>query len=161
MCSNIFLTRVLKRFKNFEGVFACDELKTITLSERKFSSVILNTEKSSSDKSGHWVLLTYFRKNKKLIHCEIFDSMGYNTNELPPLIREYIRCLDIHVEYSYTQIQSYFSDFCGLFCIARFLSILSGEDLNKFTKYFNNKVLNRNDKIAVEVIFSHIKTLNV
>ena len=116
MCSNIFLTRVLKQFKNFEGVFACDELKTITLSERKFSSVILNTEKSSSDKSGHWVLLTYFRKNKKLIHCEIFDSMGYNTKELPPLIREYIRCLDIHVEYSYTQIQSYFSDFCGAFC---------------------------------------------
>ena len=45
MCSNIFLTRVLNRFKNFEGVFACDELKTITLSEQKFSSVILNTEK--------------------------------------------------------------------------------------------------------------------
>ena len=43
MCSNIFLTRVLKRFKNFEGVFACDELKTITLSEQKFSSVILKS----------------------------------------------------------------------------------------------------------------------
>ena len=51
-----------------------------------------------------------------------------------------------------------FSDFCGLFCVARFLSILLGEDFDKFTKYFNNKVLTGNDKITVEVIFNHIKT---
>ena len=161
MCSNIFLISVLKRFKNFEGVFACNELHTITLGKSEFSSIIVNTEKSTSNKSGHWILLTYFRKNKKLVYCEIFDSLAHNISDFPMLIVEYIRLLDVPVKYSHTQIQSYFSDFCGLFCIARFLSILSREDLDKFTKYFNNKFLIRNNKISVEFIFNHIKTLNV
>ena len=157
MCSNIFLASVLKGFKIFVGVFACDELHTITPSKREFSSIIVNTEKSTSNKAGHWILLTYFRKNKKLVYCEIFDSLAQNIYDFPILIVEYIRLLDVPVKYSHTQIQSYFSDFCGLFCIARFLSILSGEDLDKFTKYFNNKFLNRNNKISVEYIFNHIK----
>ena len=137
--------------------FVCNELHTITLSKSEFSSIIVNTEKSTSNKSGHWILLTYFRKNKKLVYCEIFDSLAHNISELPMLIVEYIRSLDVPVKYSHTQIQSYFSDFCGLFCIARFLSILSREDLDKFTKYFNDKFLNRNKKISVEYIYNHIK----
>ena len=157
MCSNIFLINVLKGFKKFVGVFACDELHTITSSKREFSSIIVNTEKSTSNKAGHWILLTYFRKNKKLVYCEIFDSLAHNISEIPMLIVEYIRSLDVPVKYSHTQIQSYLSDFCGLFCIARFLSILSREDLDKFTKYFSNKFLNRNNKISVEYIFNHIK----
>ena len=157
MCSNIFLISVLKGFKIFGGVFACDELHTITSSKREFSSIIVNTEKSTSNKAGHWILLTYFRKNKKLVYCEIFDSLAHNISEIPMLIVEYIRSLDVPVKYSHTQIQSYLSDFCGLFCIARFLSILSREDLDKFTKYFSNKFLNRNNKISVEYIFNHIK----
>ena len=161
MCSNIFLISVLKRFRNFEGVFACDELDALTLAKKKMSSVIVNTEKSTSNISGHWILITYFRRNKKLVCCEIFDSMAYNINKLPKLIVEYIRSLDIPVKYSHTQIQSYLSDYCGLFCIARFLSILSKEDLDKFTKYFNKKFLIRNNKKSVEIIFNHIKTLNV
>ena len=112
MCSNIFLISVLKRFKNFEGIFACNELDTITLGESKFSSVIVNTEKSTSNKSGHWILLTYFRKNKKLVYCEIFDSLAHNISEIPMLIVEYIRSLDVPVKYSHTQIQSYLSEFC-------------------------------------------------
>ena len=87
MCSNIFLISVLKRFRNFEGVFACDELDALTLA-KKNSSVIVNTEKSTSNISGHWILITYFRRNKKLVCCEIFDSMAYNITELPMLIVE-------------------------------------------------------------------------
>ena len=82
--------RVLKRFKNFEGVLACDELYSITLSERKQSSLIVNTKKSNSNKSGHWILITYFRRNKKLVCCEIFDSLAYNITELPMLIVEHV-----------------------------------------------------------------------
>ena len=66
MCSNIFLASVLKGFKIFGGVFACDELHTITLSKSEFSSIIVNTEKSTSNKSGHWILLTYLEKIKSL-----------------------------------------------------------------------------------------------
>ena len=83
MCSNIFLNNVLKGFKILGGFFACDELDTITSSKREFSSIIVNTEKSTSNKAGHWILLTYFRKNKKLVYCEIFYSLAHNISEIP------------------------------------------------------------------------------
>ena len=118
MCSNVYLTRVLKQYKNFGGVFACDELESLELPAEKILSIIVNTEPTTSNISGHWVLLTFFRKNKTLVKCEVFDSLSQPMSDYPPTLQDYIRLLKIPVKYSATQIQSDFSDFCGLFCIA-------------------------------------------
>ena len=161
MCSNVYLTQVLKRYKSFGGVFAYDELKTVELPTKKVSSIIVNTEPVGSNISGHWVLLTFFSKNKTLIKCEIFDSLAQPIPDLPIALQDYIRLLKIPVKYSTTQIQSDFSNFCGLFCMARFMSILLNEGLDIFTNNFNIKNLNRNNKISVKLIFRYIKDLNV
>ena len=161
MCSNVYLTQVLNRYKSFGGVFACDELRTIDRSSKKFLSVIVNTETAASEISGHWVLLTFFNKNKTLIKCEVFDSLAQHTSDLPPMLQDYIRLLKTPVKYSITQIQSDFSDFCGLFCIARFMSILLNEELNTFTSKFNIRNLDQNNKTSVKLISRYIKDLNV
>ena len=152
---------LLGRFENFIGVFPCDKLDTINLKNRKFSSVIINTQKSTSDDVGHWVLLTIFTKNETLTRCEVFNSLGGGRTELPTLIHDYIRTLQITVKYSNIQIQSHFSDFCGLFCAGRFLSIIADESLKDFTNHFKLNFLDHNDRRLVKLIFKYIHTLNV
>ena len=152
---------LLGGFENFIGVFPCDKLDTINLKNRKFSSVIINTQKSTSDDVGHWVLLTIFTKNETLTRCEVFNSLGGGRTELPTLIHDYIRTLQINVKYSNIQIQSHFSDFCGLFCAGRFLSIIADESLKDFTNHFNLNFLDHNDRRLVKLIFKYIHTLNV
>ena len=161
MCSNVYLTRVLDRYKSFGGVFACDELRKIDRCSKKILSVIVNTEKASSEISGHWVLLTFFCKNKSIFRCEVFDSLAQRVSDLPPEIQDYIRLVKSPVKYSITQIQSDFSDFCGIFCIARFMSILLNEELNTFTSKFNIRNLNQNNKTSIKLISQYVKYLNV
>ena len=157
MCSNVYFTQVLARYKSFGGVFACDELKTIELSTKKILSININTEPSTSDISGHWILLTVFSKNKKLVKCEVFDSLAQHISEFPLVVRDYIRFLEIPMKYSNTQIQSNFSDFCALFCMARFMLVLLNEGLITFTNNFNIRNLDRNNKISFKLIFRYIK----
>ena len=161
MCSNVYLTQVLNRYKSFGGVFACDELRTIDHSSKKILSIIVNTETAASEISGHWMLITFFNKNKTLVKCEVFDSLAQHKSHLPPMIQDYIRLLKSPVKYSTTQIQSNFSDFCGLFCIARFMSILLNEGLNTFTSNFTTRNLEQNNETSVNLISRYIKVLNV
>ena len=161
MCSNVYLSQVLNRYKSFGGVFACDELKSLDLPTKKVLSIIVNTEPRDSNISGHWVLITFFSKNKVLIKCEIFDSLAQPISNLPPALQDYIRLLKTPVRYLTVQIQSDLSDFCGLFCMARFMSILINERLSIFTINFNIRNLNQNDKISVKLILRYIRELNV
>ena len=161
MCSNVYLSQVLNRYKSFGGVFACDELKSLNLPTKKVLSIIVNTEPLDSNISGHWVLITFFSKNKALIKCEIFDSLAQPISNLPPALQDYIRLLKTPVRYLTVQIQSDLSDFCGLFCMARFMSILINERLSIFTTNFNIRNLNQNDKISVGLILRYIRELNV
>ena len=137
MCSNIYLSRLLSRFKNIIGVFTCDKLPTVNWKYEGFSSMIINTQKSTSEDVGHWILLTIFTKNKVLVRCEVFDSLAGGRDGLPTLIHDYISRLQIDIKYSNIQIHSYFSDFCGLFCAGRFLAIITDESLEDFTAHFN------------------------
>ena len=75
--------------------------------------MIINTQKSTSEDVGHWILLTIFTKNKVLVRCEVFDSLASGRDGLPSRIDDYISRLEIRdIKYSNIQIQSYFSDFC-------------------------------------------------
>jgi len=161
MCSNVYLTQVLNRYKSFGGVFACDELRTIDHSSKKILSIIVNTETAATENSGHWMLITFFTKNKTLVKCEVFDSLAQHKSHLPPMIQDYIRLLNSPVKYSTTQIQSNFSDFCGLFCVARLMSILLNEGLNTFTSNFTTRNLEQNNETSVNLISRYIKVLNV
>ena len=73
MCSNVYLTQVLKRYKSFGGVFACDELKTIELSTKKILSIIVNTELATSNISGSKLeRLSKLKKKIQLIkNCDL------------------------------------------------------------------------------------------
>ena len=57
-------------------------------------------------------------------------------------------------------MQALTSDFCGIFCVTRFLSILIGEKKTRFMKYFNLKFVERNDRKLVSLITEYIKKIN-
>ena len=142
MCSNIYLVGVLKSLNLFEGVFPCDKIPPVNFKNEDFKCLIVNTKKYRDNSVGHWLLVTLFRKNNVFTLFEIFDSLGYGKQGVPLQLFEYISRLNINVKYSTVRIQSYTSDFCGLFYVGRFLS---NEKQLKFRSYFNSQVLRNND----------------
>ena len=62
--------------------------------------MVINTQKSTSEDVGHWILLTIFTKNKTLVRCEVFDSLGGGRVGLPTLIHDYISSLQVDIKYS-------------------------------------------------------------
>ena len=65
--SNIFINDLLKNEKYFIGCYSKDNIPLIKNNE----SIIINTQNSYSNKTGHWIALT---RNNKNIYA--FDSFG-------------------------------------------------------------------------------------
>ena len=78
---------------------------------------------------------------------------------MPPHLSEYISRLRVDVKYSSIRVKALTSDFCGIFCITRFLSILIGEKQTRFMKYLNLKFVERNDKKLVSLISGYLKKI--
>ena len=159
MCSNFYLMDVLKDFKIFVGVFPCNGIPIIQTDRVSFKCMIINTNKYKDEGMGHWLLVTFFVVDEVLTLCEIFDSLGGGEKSVPPHYSEYISRLRVDVKYSSIRVQALTSDFCGIFCITRFLSIL-GEKQTRFMKCFNLKFLERNDRKLVSLINGYLKKIN-
>jgi len=119
--------------KIFRGVFASDKLPKKIIKHPAI--IIANTD--SSDRPGtHWVAF-YF---KNATTAEFFDSYGQY-----PQNKHFINFLKKNSEkfsYNKQQVQGYFSDTCGHYCIL--FSIYKGR--NSSTKYFLN-IFKKNDYI--------------
>lgn len=133
--------------KIFKGVFAADKLPVKIKSHP--SIIIANTD--SSDKPGtHWV--AFYFKNAST--AEFFDSYGqYPSNKY------FINILKKNSKkftYNKQQVQGYFSNTCGHYCIL--FSLYKCK--KKTTKYFLN-TFNKNDYIyndrLVLSLFNKIK----
>ena len=122
--------------------------------------MIINKNKYQDKSIGHWLLVSFFSVDKILTLCEIFDSLGGGGKVVPLHLSEYISKLKIDVKYSTIRVQSLTSDLCGIFCITRFLSIFIGEKQIRFMKYFNLKLLERNDTKLVSLINGYLKKIN-
>ena len=69
-CQNVCM-----KIKVFEGIFAPDNLYRISNWRFKDKqSIIVNTEEINSNIIGHWILISRYYKNEKII-LEIFDSL--------------------------------------------------------------------------------------
>ncbi|QKS69581.1 putative virion-maturation protease [Drosophila-associated adintovirus 2] len=128
--------------KIFKGVFAADKLP-VKINTHP-SIVIANTD--SSDKPGtHWV--AFYFKNAET--AEFFDSYGqYPSNNY------FINILKRNSKkftFNRQQVQGYFSNTCGHYCIL--FSLFKSK--NKTTKYFLNTFKKNdymyNDKIILRL----------
>ena len=151
---------VLKDFKKFIGVFPSNVVPIIQIDCKRFKSMIVNTNKYKDKGMGHWLLVTFFFLDEVLTSCEVFDSLGGGEKSVPLHLSEYISNLRVDVKYSNIRLQAFNSDFCGIFCITRFLSILIDEKHTRFMKYFNLKFVERNDRKLVSLISEYIKKIN-
>ena len=141
-------------------MFPSNGIPYIQIDRESFKSMIVNTNKYKDKSIGHWLLVTFFVVDEVLTSCEIFDSLGGGEKSVPPHLSEYISGLRVDVKYSSIRVQALTSDFCGIFCVTRFLSILIGEKQTRFMKYFNLKFVERNDRKLVSLITEYIKKIN-
>lgn len=153
MVSNFYLADVLGGFKSFKGVFASDTLPENIFcdGEKSMSFIIVNTEDLSSPKMGHWISISKYDEAGISI-LEVFDSLAYPISLLSQNIKRMIMRTHFDVLKTNQKIlQALTSNFCGIYCIARFVSLLECTSLTNFLKNFGDNRL-KNDKIAVDYI---------
>lgn len=160
MTSTYFLHNCLKNIPNYTTVLPIDHLdkveKWFKTYEGSFpKSFVINTEPSNVKSGGHWILTTFFKTNKYMT-IEIFDSLALGSDSLPAELGRQFGHLGKLV-YSNLQIQAYTSDYCGLFCLYRCLSINIGQPLDLFYKSFSMTNLNDNDKKVVLLIEKYVE----
>ena len=109
---------------------------------------------------GHWLLISLYYKNRKLIKCEIFNSIKQPITKIPIVIIQYIRDLKTRIDYLNEKLQHISSIFCGFYCIARFLSIIDGDPPYAFYRFFRKKYLRRNDHFVILLIKKKINKIN-
>ena len=160
MTSTYFLHNCLKNIPNYTSVLPIDHLDKIeswfeTYKGQFPKSFVINTEPSNIESGGHWILATIFKENK-YIAIEIFDSLALGSDLLPNQLRRQLGQLG-KLNYSNLQIQSYTSDYCGLFCLYRCLSINAGHTLERFYRSFSMTNLNDNDSKVVTLIENYVQ----
>ena len=136
---NIDLKLFLERYNGdvIYKICSCDELH-FSLNLNEF--VIVNTEPSYLP-GAHWVA---FYKNKSQT-IEFFDSFGmlpkYYTDNFVKFICKN-SCKSFFL-YNDNQIQSNYSNICGLYCLLFYVSVSRNEPFYKFLNKFQcNKSLN-------------------
>ena len=144
MVLNVYLNNVCMKIKVFEGIFAPDNLYRISNWRFKDKqSIIVNTEEINSNIIGHWILISRYYKNEKII-LEIFDSLCTPMFLLHSKIKYFLISISSdEIIHSNKIIQHYNSKYCGLFCLCRILSINNNESLKDHLKmYSHNSILN-------------------
>lgn len=127
--------------KYFQGVFSSDQLPKRVF--RRPAIIIANTDPSY--KSGqHWIAF-YFHDFKT---AEYFDSYGQQ-----PLNSEFLKFLNCNskkITINKQQIQGYFSDTCGHYCLLYSLYKSKNKSMKLFVNQFKSTDYNFNDKKVVK-----------
>ena len=154
MVSNFYLHDNLSAFNSFRGVFAPDTLPQNIFRDElrtKLEFIIINSENLTSGRMGHWLAFSRYREEGRCV-LELFDSLAFPCSLLGGNIMRMIAMTHFDDFKSNQRIlQNITSNYCGLYCIARFLSLLQAVTLEDFLEEFNvDKSLN--DRVAVMYI---------
>ena len=160
MTSNFYLTGLLEEFDGFIGVFARDNLPAIKPIKYGSLSLIVNTNSLSDNGGGHWLLISLIFNNNQVQLCEVFDSLNLGLEYLHEDISVYIKRMRVETKFNNRQIQCISSDFCGFFCVCRFLSIFVDEPLSLFLNKFNYINLSNNDILVIRFIKKYLNVIN-
>ena len=136
--NNIQIDTILRRDqfskKKFLGTFSYDTLPT----KVKYPSCLIVNTQNHDQPGEHWLAI-YYNKNKT---AEFFDSFG-----MPPSffnLQQYLEKSSVSFKFNSTQIQSYKSLYCGLYCIMYLLLKTRGRSLRYFLKFLKNPTQNDN-----------------
>lgn len=135
---------VVKPF--FRGVFARDELASITLTAP--SLYVVNTD-LARNAGIHWTTI-FLPENANALY---FDSFGF-----APLFFDYYCFLERHSPYFYfnkAQIQSVESVLCGEFCMYLAYMLCSGKTLEQYRSKFSLTAPTLNDAI-IKTLFRKV-----
>ena len=156
MTTTHFIDRVLRDLPLYTTCIPSNHISSIT-SEIKAGKLkppfyfIVNTAPAHIEIGGHWMLVYC-----KRAEVEVFDSLALSRDLLPTDIIHFLNFYK-KVVYSNTPIQSPSSIYCGLFAIARALSISNGQTLETFLSHFLTRDLDQNDLLVEDYI---VRTLN-
>ena len=134
------ITKLLSSLPNFIGVYAEDELDSITISS--FPSFLICNTDNLSLPGSHWIALGVFRDT-----VEIFDPGGFRLFLLPQIpchLLTFIHKLSITRSIRIAnRIQSDSSSLCGFYCMFYVLA-RTCFSFKKIQKFFSSR-LARND----------------
>ena len=133
---------MLKGVKIFKGTYPSD---FIPLTSTKHSQAyIINTDRDSSPGS-HWVGLIISNDN-----CYYFDSFGFENLNLD--ILSSLKNVGLkYYHFNSQQIQPFYSDKCGFYCVSFILSFVYGMTYSKFIEIFSID-LEKNDQICMQFL---------
>ena len=140
--SNIQINNILKRYKNFSGVYSKDKLPNKLKSNTWY---VINMQNSYDGDGTHWVCF-YYQHNL----ITYFDSFGF----VPPL--EVLEYANKNIIYSKAEIQDYNSTACGQFCIA--CIVMENKFKQTNINHFNNFIMlfkkntKKNDSILYNIL---------
>ena len=97
--------------KSFDGVYACDELSSITVNSYP-KSYIVNTDPKDLP-GAHWIAI-YFTDE---LNAEFFDSYGLHPSNYNNQFIRFIERNSVHWIHNKKQLQSLFSTVCGQYCV--------------------------------------------
>lgn len=153
MVSNFYIEDTIGHFDEFAGVFSADSVNK-NIFNNKFKSlqfIILNTEEIQSKKQGHWISLSRYFKEGKVI-LELFDSFGYPLSVLHKNIQDVIKNAQFQTFVTNNRIiQHPRSNYCGFFVIARFISLKMNIEIENFLAVFSSDTA-RNDLRVIKYI---------
>ena len=142
MTSSIDIENYLKDQRGFLGCFACNDLPPFP---KKFPvSMIINTHRKNQP-GEHWLAIVLTKQK-----CFYFDSFGVPIME--KIIISYLQQKYKKVTINNECIQHYYSESCGLFCIAFIKHVKSKLGFEEFISKFNLLHLLKNDNIVLKLI---------
>ena len=155
MVSNVLIDAILENISNYKGCYALDEMILVNpISSKSTSSYVINTFEKSFYHGGHWLLISYFPKTCEI---EIFDSLG-SPNLIPSTIIKHLQKYGT-VSTPCPQIQGFLSNYCGLYCISRCISIFRGQKLSKFLSNFDQDTVS-NDILVKNNLIQYIENIS-
>jgi hypothetical protein len=145
--NTIQINEILEKDKisktDFIGVFSRDKMPNITKKDFPCSMVV-NTD-TSKQPGTHWLAI-YYDKNG---NCNFFDSMALSP-EFYNLKDTLIKPAQ-SIKFSTFPIQSFYSDFCGLYCVLFILFKSRNYTLENFLELFDKNTL-KNDRTILHLI---------
>lgn len=132
----------------YGGCFAADELPQQKIPSNKLPiGIVVNLCVSNrSDDSCHWVFIHVDKES-----VEYFDSGGSDSYKINSHVKKFVLRQKKKVVSSNVQIQSYVSDYCGMFVLTRLYAKALNINLNKYLSAFKRTNLERNDPIVTKL----------
>lgn len=154
MVSNVLIDVILENISNYKGCYALDEINLLNpQSSKSTASYVINTYEKTIYQGGHWILATYFPKTGQI---EVFDSLG-SPRLIPSTILKHLQKFG-SVSTPCPQIQGFLSNYCGLYCISRCISIFEGQTLSKFLCNFDQNT-DSNDILVKTKLIEYIDNM--